>query len=142
MYRRIDVKTFQNILDDDRINDGLFVAEAYFKESEIVYEDQYMTTNPKVQKDDVKNFLCSNAEMILYLANGKLFICDSYLKLEMATDIAVQKYPLTRAWAIDSTGLLAYGWLCEGFQTELAMDISDNKHIQIEQITMVKSDNK
>lgn len=117
-------------------------AEAYFKECEIVYEDQYMTTNPKVQKDNAKNFLCSNAEMILYLANGKLFICDSYSKLEMATDIAVQKYPLTWAWAIDSTGLLAYGRLCEGFQTALAMNINNNKHIQIEQITIVKSDDK
>ena len=82
-------------------------AEANFKECEIVYEDQYMTTNPKVQMDNAKNFLFSNAEMILYLANGKLFLCDSYSKLEMATDIAVQKYPLTWAWAIDSTGLLS-----------------------------------
>ena len=79
---------------------------------------------------------------ILYLANGKLFLCDSYSKLEMATDIAVQKYPLTRAWAIDSTGLLAYGRLCEGFQITLAMNINDNKHIQIEQITIVKSNDK
>jgi hypothetical protein len=117
-------------------------AEAYFKEFEIVYEDQYMTTNPKVQKDDAKNFLCSNAEMILYLANGKLFICDSYSKLEMATDIAVQKYLLTWAWAIDSTGLLVYGRLCGGFQAALAMNINNNKHIQIEQITIVKSDDK
>ena len=117
-------------------------AEAYFKECEIVYEDQYMTTNPKVQKDNAKNFLCSNAEMVLYLANGKLFICDSYSKLEMATDIAAQKYPLTWAWAIDSTGLLAYGRLCEGFQIALAMNINDNKHIQIEQITIVKSNDK
>jgi hypothetical protein len=113
-----------------------------FKECEIVYEDQYMTTNPNVQMDNAKNFLFSNAEMILYLANGKLFLCDSYSKLEMATDIAVQKYPLTWAWAIDSTGLLAYGRLCEGFQTALAMNINNNKHIQIEQITIVKSDDK
>ena len=118
-------------------------TKAYFKECEIVYdEDQYMTTNPNVQMDNAKNFLFSNAEMILYLANGKLFLCDSYSKLEMATDIAVQKYPLTRAWAIDSTGLLAYGRLCEGFQITLAMNINDNKHIQIEQITIVKSNDK
>lgn len=134
------VKDQNGIYHDDCIYE--IVMATNFKECEIVYEDQYMTTNPKVQKDNAKNFLCSNAEMILYLANGKLFICDSYSKLEMATDIAVQKYPLTWAWAIDSTGLLAYGWLCEGFQTELAMNISDNKHIQIEQITMVKSDDK
>ena len=112
-------------------------AKSVFKECEIVYEDQYMTTNPKVQMDNAKNFLFSNAEMILYLANGRLFLCDSYSKLEMATDIAVQKYPLTWAWVIDSTGLLAYGRLCEGFQIALAMNINNNKHIQIEQITIV-----
>ena len=134
------MKDQNGIYHDDCIYE---IVKATFKECEIVYdEDQYMTTNPNVQMDNAKNFLFSNAEMILYLANGKLFLCDSYSKLEMATDIAVQKYPLTWAWAIDSTGLLAYGRLCEGFQTELAMDISDNKHIQIEQITMVKSDNK
>ena len=31
MYRRIDVETFQNILDDDRINDGLFIKEYYIE---------------------------------------------------------------------------------------------------------------
>lgn len=31
MYRRIDVETFQNILDDDKINDGLFVKEYYIE---------------------------------------------------------------------------------------------------------------
>lgn len=31
MYRRIDVETFQNIIEDDRINDGLFVKEYYIE---------------------------------------------------------------------------------------------------------------
>ena len=31
MYRRIDVETFQKILEDDKINDGLFVKENYIE---------------------------------------------------------------------------------------------------------------